>query len=72
MSKFRTYIENTVDELVNKVSWPTWEELQTSSVIVLVASIIIALAVWVMDFVFGVNSPEFLWKGILGMFYSMF
>jgi len=71
MSKFRTYIESTVDELVNKVSWPTWSELQSSSVIVLVASIIIALAVWLMDFVFGIN-PDFLWKGVLGTFYDMF
>lgn len=72
MSKFRTYIENSVDELVNKVSWPTWEELQSSSVIVLVASVIIAIVVWLMDFVFGINSPDSFWKGVLGTFYSMF
>ena len=68
----RTYIEDTVDELVNKVSWPTWEDLQASSVIVLVASIIIALVVWLMDFVFGINSEGTFWRGVLGLFYDMF
>ena len=42
MVGIRTYVEEIVNELSNKVSWPTWEELQTSSVIVLVTSIILA------------------------------
>ncbi|GIK70291.1 MAG: preprotein translocase subunit SecE [Bacteroidetes bacterium] len=49
MSKIRAYIDESVDELLNKVSWPTWSELQSSSLIVLVASVIIALIVFVMD-----------------------
>ncbi len=69
MAKFVTYIEETVDELVNKVSWPTWQELQTSAIIVLVASIIIALLVWAMDYLFGINSNGF-WKGALGFYYD--
>ncbi|GIR59827.1 MAG: hypothetical protein CM15mP65_24080 [Crocinitomicaceae bacterium] len=40
MAGIRTYVEEIINELSNKVSWPTWEELQTSSVIVLVTSII--------------------------------
>lgn len=71
MSKFRTYIEDTVDELVHKVSWPTWAELQTSSIIVLVASVIIALVVWLMDFVFGINPSDNWWRGILGTLYDI-
>ncbi|HHT23643.1 MAG TPA: preprotein translocase subunit SecE [Bacteroidales bacterium] len=39
-------------ELVQKVSWPTRSELTNSAVIVLIASIIIALVVWAMDFSF--------------------
>lgn len=50
MSKIGTYISETKNELVNKVSWPTWPELQNSAVIVMVASIIIALVVALMDF----------------------
>jgi preprotein translocase subunit SecE len=49
MSKFRAYIDESVDELLNKVSWPTWNELQSSSLIVLIASVIIALIVFLMD-----------------------
>ena len=52
MSRIRTYIEETKNELVNKTSWPTWAELQSSALVVLVASIIIALVVFLMDFGF--------------------
>jgi len=52
MSKFGTYIEETKDELLNKVTWPTWPELQSSAILVMVASTIIGLIVWVMDFGF--------------------
>jgi len=53
MSKFATYIEETRDELFNKVTWPTWSEVQSSALLVLVASIIIGLIVWGMDTAFS-------------------
>lgn len=53
MSKFKDYISETTDELVNKVSWPTWSELQSSAIVVMVASVIIALVVFAMDFTFN-------------------
>lgn len=53
MSKFKEYIKETTDELVNKVSWPTWSELQSSAIVVMVASVIIALVVFAMDFTFN-------------------
>lgn len=49
MSKIRAYFEETTNELVNKTSWPTWQELQESSVLVLISSTIIALVVFGMD-----------------------
>ncbi len=49
MGKIRTYIQETRNELVNKVSWPTWKELQDSAVVVLIASLIIALVIWMVD-----------------------
>jgi preprotein translocase subunit SecE len=49
MSKFKTYLEETYNELVNKVSWPTWQELQSSAIVVMIASLIIALIIFVMD-----------------------
>ena len=52
MSKIGTYLSETKNELVNKVSWPTWPELQSSAIVVMVSSVIIALVVFAMDFVF--------------------
>ena len=52
MSKIRTYLEETKNVLVGKTAWPTWSELQSSAIVVLVASIIIALMVFLMDFGF--------------------
>ncbi|MDI9320319.1 MAG: preprotein translocase subunit SecE [Phycisphaerales bacterium] len=37
MSKFGSYIQEAYDELIHKVTWPTWNELQQTTVIVLVA-----------------------------------
>ncbi|MDQ3046022.1 MAG: preprotein translocase subunit SecE [Bacteroidota bacterium] len=52
MSKFKTYIDETTNELFHKVSWPSWSELQSSAIVVAVASIIIALIVFAMDKMF--------------------
>ena len=72
MSKIVNYVKESYDELLHKVSWPTYKELQSSAVVVAVASLIIALMIFVMDFVIGVNSGIPWWKGLLGYFYSMF
>ena len=45
-------IKESYNELVHKTSWPTRKELTQSSVIVLIASIILALIVWAMDWCF--------------------
>ena len=47
--KIINYIKESYSELVQKVSWPTRQELTNSAVVVLIASIIIALIVWIMD-----------------------
>jgi preprotein translocase subunit SecE len=52
MSKIGTYLSETKNELVNKVSWPTWAELQSSAIVVMISSVIIALVVFGMDQVF--------------------
>jgi preprotein translocase subunit SecE len=50
MNKVSTYFKESYHELLQKVSWPTWSQLQQSTVIVLVATIIITAMVWIMDF----------------------
>lgn len=51
-AKVGNSFKESYTELVHKVSWPTRSELTNSAVVVLVASIIIALVVWLMDFSF--------------------
>ena len=63
MAKFVTYIKESVDDLINKVSWPTWNDLQNSSVVVAVASLFIALIVYLMD-----TSMD----SLISMFYKLF
>lgn len=72
MSKIVTYVEESYSELMTKVSWPTWAELQNSTMIVSVASAIIALLIFAMDFVLGINGGDSTWKGFLGFFYDLF
>jgi preprotein translocase subunit SecE len=50
--KIRAYIEESFKELAQKVTWPTWRELQDSALIVMVASLIFAIIVFIMDFTF--------------------
>ena len=63
MSKKESYIKSSYEELVNKVSWPSWSELQSSSIVVAIASLIIALIIYLMDQAFS---------SIMDVFYSLF
>ncbi len=49
MANIAAYIKESYVELTEKMTWPTWGELQNSAVITLVASLIIALIVFLMD-----------------------
>ena len=62
--KLKVYLQEAYDELVHKVTWPTWKELQSSALVVMVASLIISLVIFVMDQTFR-TIMEF----IYGLFY---
>jgi len=49
MEKIKLYLQESYSELVHKVTWPTWANLQSSTVVVLVASLILALIILGMD-----------------------
>ncbi len=51
MSKFGSYIQEAYDELVHKVTWPSWDELQQTTIIVLVALIIVTMVIFGLDLV---------------------
>lgn len=52
MNKIKTFVKESVNEMRFKVSWPKYNELQSSSILVLVASLIFALLIGVMDLAF--------------------
>lgn len=58
------YIREAYDELMHKVTWPTWKELQSSALVVMVASFIIALLIFIVDISF-----EKVMEVIYGLFY---
>ena len=49
MAKVLDFFKDSYVEITEKVTWPTWSQLQNSAVVVLVASVIIALVIFVMD-----------------------
>jgi preprotein translocase subunit SecE len=51
--KIKGYFQESFTELVHKVTWPTWSELQNSATLVMVATLIIAVIVAAMDFSFS-------------------
>lgn len=51
MERLKLYIIESYNELVNKVTWPSWSSLQSSTILVLVASLIIAIVIFLMDLV---------------------
>jgi preprotein translocase subunit SecE len=53
MNKISNYFRESFKELTEKVSWPTWQQLQQSTMIVLAATLVITLLVMTMDFAAG-------------------
>jgi preprotein translocase subunit SecE len=63
MSSFTSLIKESWTEVTEQVTWPKFTELQSSSILVLVASLIFALLVGVVDLAF---------KSGLDLFYTSF
>ena len=59
----KIYFKEVYNELINKVSWPSWPDLQNSTIVVMVASLIIALLIYLMDISFS---------NLMEVLYSMF
>lgn len=63
MKKIKAYVRESYLELTTKVAWPTWPELQSSAIVVLIASLIFGLIIFFMDF---------LSQGFMNMLYKLF
>ena len=61
MNKIINYIKESYNELVHKVSWPTQQELTSSTVVVMTASLLMAIVLFAIDFSF---------KSIVHFFYD--
>lgn len=46
------YVKESFNELVHKVTWPSMSSLQNSAILVMIASVVIALIVLAMDLSF--------------------
>ena len=65
MNKVTLYVQEAYDELMHKVTWPTWAELQESAVVVLITAVIISLIILLIDVAFQNGLAE-LYKMIIG------
>ena len=52
MKKIINYFKESYYELTKKVSWRSWDKLQSSALLVMVASVIFALVILAMDTAF--------------------
>lgn len=62
MKRLRAAFEAYSNELIHKVTWPSVAELQSSTVVVLIGSIILAIIIGLMDLVF---------KWVMGGLYTL-
>jgi preprotein translocase subunit SecE len=58
MEKLKAAFKDYSDELLYKVEWPSIEELQSSTVTIFVACLLLALVIFIMDLVFGTALGE--------------
>jgi preprotein translocase subunit SecE len=63
MRRINLYFQEAFNELIHKVTWPTWKELQSSAIVVMVATVVISLIVLVMDISFD---------SLISVFYESF
>ena len=63
MIKIAKYFRDSYKELLEKVTWPTFAQLQQSTMIVLVATLIITAVISLMDFLAG-GALKFIYQQI--------
>ncbi len=47
--RIRLYINESYDEIRTKMTWPTWQNLQATTGVVLLASLFLAVLIFLMD-----------------------
>ena len=67
MSKFINYLKESYAELTKKVSWPTWDKLQNSAIIVMVASVIFAVVI----FAIVIFAMDYCFQNLMSLIYTL-
>ena len=52
MRKFINYLKESFVELTKKTTWPTWQKLQSSAILVMVTTVLLAAVLFIIDFAF--------------------
>ena len=52
MRRFINFCKESFEELTKKTTWPNWAKLQSSALLVILATVILAAILWVVDFAF--------------------
>jgi preprotein translocase subunit SecE len=63
MKKILLYVQEAYKELMHKVTWPSWKELQGSAILVMISSLMIAVVIALMDIGF---------KNLMHIIYNLF
>jgi len=61
MEQIKLYIKESYNELVHKVTWPSWQDLQSSTVLVIIGTLILAAILFVMD-LFSNGVTDFIYE----------
>ena len=57
------FIKESYDEMIHKVTWPKYSDLQSSSILVLIGALVFALVIGSMDFVFN-NMMDWFYQSV--------
>jgi preprotein translocase subunit SecE len=51
MERIKLYLSESYDELINNVTWPTWENLQQTAIVVMGSTVVVAFLIFLMDLI---------------------
>ncbi|MGM9783922.1 MAG: preprotein translocase subunit SecE [Candidatus Cryptobacteroides sp.] len=52
MGKFTNNVKESFVELTKKTAWPSWDKLQSSAILVMVTTVLLAVVLWLIDLAF--------------------
>ena len=52
MGKFTNNVKESFVDLTKKTAWPSWDKLQSSAILVMVTTVLLAVVLWLIDLAF--------------------